>query len=210
MRKNVLAAIPVLMLGGAIAFSQPVSAQPGAASTGGPCKMRCMKPDDRLMRMGTALGLTEEQKKKIKPVLDEETARIKEIHAATYERINAILTPEQRKKHDEMRKYGRGPHHMGYAASPAARLDRMSGALNLTDEQKMKIKPVLEGEAGKMKALHDDTSLTRQQKRDKARAMHAGTYEQIKPILTPEQQKKHEEMVKQGGKKREKCAMPPQ
>ncbi len=80
---------------------------------------------------------------------------------------------------------------------PAGRLQRLSTALNLTEEQKAKVKPILEDESVKIKAVAEDKALSKQQKRAKVREIHAATFEQIKPLLTPEQVKKHEEMMKQ-------------
>ena len=70
------------------------------------------------------------------------------------------------------------------------RLERMSRHLNLTDEQKAKIKPILEDEDQRLKALRDDGSLTRDQQREKLRSIRQETHEKIRPLLTPEQQKK--------------------
>jgi periplasmic protein CpxP/Spy len=70
------------------------------------------------------------------------------------------------------------------------RLERMSRHLDLTDEQKAKIKPILDDEDQRLKALRDDGSLTRVQQREKLRSIRQETHEKISPFLTPEQQKK--------------------
>jgi protein CpxP len=70
----------------------------------------------------------------------------------------------------------------------------MSQRLNLTEDQKEKIRPVLQDESKQLKALHEDTSLTPEQRRAKAREIHRATREQINPILTPEQQEQLKEM----------------
>ncbi len=77
------------------------------------------------------------------------------------------------------------PRHM--ALDPAARLQHMAKYLNLTDDQKAKIQPILENEAQQLKALHADTSLTPDQRRAKALEIHQASRGQIEPILTPEQ-----------------------
>jgi Spy/CpxP family protein refolding chaperone len=59
--------------------------------------------------------------------------------------------------------------------------------IGVTDEQLGKMKPIFGQQREKMMALKDDTSLTREQKRDKFREIITGTLEEIKPILTPEQ-----------------------
>lgn len=70
------------------------------------------------------------------------------------------------------------------------RMERMSKELNLSQEQREKIRPLLEEQDKKMGELHNDTSLTQEQKRDKARAMMTETHEKITAILTPEQKEK--------------------
>ncbi len=212
MNKVMLVAVTVLLSGAVMVSNQSASAQPGEPPTSSPGKMIGTQTEKRLMRMSRTLDLTEEQKAKIKPILEDEAARIKaihedssltqqqrrdkirEIHAAGYEQMKPFLTQEQQKKHEEMVKSA-GEWHKGmHAVSPASRLERMSQTLNLTEEQKTKIKPILEDEAAKIKAVHDDSTLTRQQMGDKVREIHAATYGKIKPLLTPEQLKKHEEM----------------
>lgn len=92
---------------------------------------------DRLKQLAETLGLTEEQKTQLKPILAEEAAALKPIRddksldrAARWEKakavhdsfapkIDAILTPEQKAKHDEMKKM-RGPGGPGGPGGPRA------------------------------------------------------------------------------------------
>jgi len=74
------------------------------------------------------------------------------------------------------------------------RLRHMSKQLNLTDDQKEKIKPVLQQEADQMKAIQSDSSLTPQQKRKKAHAIRRQFQPQIQALLTPEQKEKLQDM----------------
>ena len=54
-----------------------------------------------------------------------------------------------------------GHEAMGPAAStPDAHLQMLTEKLNLTDEQKTKLKPILEDQAQQMKAVHNDASLS--------------------------------------------------
>ncbi len=86
----------------------------------------------------------------------------------------------------------------------AERLQRMGQRLQLTDEQKAKIKPLLEDEVAQAKAIHEDSSLSRPQKMEKIEQLRNTTHDKIKPILTPEQQKKLEEMQEKAKERREK------
>ena len=91
-------------------------------------------------------------------------------------------------------------HEMG-AASPDAHLQMLSEKLNLTEDQKAKLKPIFQEQAKQMKALHDDASLTPEQKTAKKKAIHEATHDQINAVLTPEQQEKFKEMRKEGMEK---------
>ena len=80
------------------------------------------------------------------------------------------------------------------AESPEQHLQMLSEKLNLTDEQKTTLKPILEDQALQMKAIHADTSLSEEQKRDKMKAIHETLHDKINAVLTPEQQVKFKQM----------------
>ncbi len=84
------------------------------------------------------------------------------------------------------------------------RLERISRELNLTEAQKSQVKPILEDEENQLKALRTNTSLSREQQREKAREIRQATWGKIKPLLTPEQLKKREEMMAKGRERLEK------
>jgi len=75
-------------------------------------------------------------------------------------------------------------------AKVQAKLQELSTELNLTDDQKTQIKPILQGEFKQLKAVHDDASLSDDQKSSKMTEIHNGAKGQINSILTPDQQKK--------------------
>ncbi len=92
-----------------------------------------------------------------------------------------------------------GPGRRGMMMmSPQERLDAMAKQLNLTDEQKTKIKPILEQEHEKMQTLRQDTSLSREDRMSKMMDIRKSTSEEIKKVLTPDQQKKFDEMRPMG------------
>ena len=81
------------------------------------------------------------------------------------------------------------------------RLDAMSTQLSLTDDQKPKVKTVLEDTAKKMKDLAPEDRQT------KGREIRDEQTAKLKAILTPEQFTKYQEMSqrgKKGGKKADK------
>jgi protein CpxP len=75
------------------------------------------------------------------------------------------------------------------------RLERMSTQLSLTDEQKPKVKAVLEETAKKMR------DVPQAERREKTRALWEEQNKKMKEILTADQFKKYEEMSPRGGKK---------
>jgi len=69
-------------------------------------------------------------------------------------------------------------------------LQIMKQSLNLSDEQKKNLDPVLKEQRDKINALRRDTSLTRQQRMARLREMQQGRDSQIKAHLTSEQAEK--------------------
>jgi Spy/CpxP family protein refolding chaperone len=95
-----------------------------------------------------------------------------------------------------------GHEAMGAAANKTdAHLQMLTEKLNLTDEQRTKLKPILQDQSQQQQAVHDDTSLSPEQKTAKIKAIHASFRAQISAVLTPEQQAKLQEMKQQGGEK---------
>jgi protein CpxP len=70
------------------------------------------------------------------------------------------------------------------------RLQHISSELNLTDDQKQKIQPILQSEFQQAKAVKDDTSLSPDQKKAKMQDIQDSAKSQIGPVLTPDQRTK--------------------
>lgn len=83
-------------------------------------------------------------------------------------------------------------------AKVQAYLQQISTDLNLTDDQKTQIKPILQSEFQQLKSVKDDTTLSADQQKAKAQEIHASAKSQIANLLTPEQQKKLNTMREQG------------
>lgn len=79
--------------------------------------------------------------------------------------------------------------------TPEAMVEHLSTQLNLSEDQKAQIKPMAEDVYNKMNEVRQDNSLSEQQRRDKIREIHENALGQVKTILTPEQQKKLDEMM---------------
>ena len=70
------------------------------------------------------------------------------------------------------------------------KLQHISTELNLTDDQKQQLKPILQSEVQQLKAVNNDASLSSDQKQAKGREIHQSAKSQMSSILTPDQQKK--------------------
>ncbi len=82
------------------------------------------------------------------------------------------------------------PAAPGQNPDAAAKLQVLSKQLNLTPEQKVKLLPILETEAPKLKAIKSNTSLSGMQKMRQLRAIHNESAPQLQKILSPAQYQK--------------------
>jgi len=87
-----------------------------------------------------------------------------------------------------------GQEKMGATSSQEAHLQMLSEKLNLTEDQKAKLKPILQDQAQQLRALRDDPSLSPEQKSAKKKIVRELTHDQINSVLTPEQQDKFKQM----------------
>jgi len=94
-------------------------------------------------------------------------------------------------------------------ATAESRLEEMSKQLNLTDDQRTKLKPILQDEAQQLQAVHNDASLSQDKKKAKAKEIHAASKPQINSVLTPDQQKQWKEMKKKAKEQQGKSEAPP-
>jgi Spy/CpxP family protein refolding chaperone len=68
-------------------------------------------------------------------------------------------------------------------------LDHLSKDLNLTDDQKAKVQPIIDQTKPQLAAIHKEAM-------EKAHALLENAGAQIRPLLTPEQQTKYDAMKK--------------
>ena len=80
--------------------------------------------------------------------------------------------------------HGPGPHHL--MGNP---FEHLSKDLNLTEEQKTKVQPIIDQTKPQLKAIHEEAM-------QKMHALMESTGAQIRPLLTPEQQQKFDAMKK--------------
>lgn len=92
-----------------------------------------------------------------------------------------------------------GPGGMRRMMTPEERLKRMTTDLNLTPVQQKKIKPLLEANSKKAKAIFENKKLSDTQKRDAVMKIRDDYRKQLAKILTKDQMKKMEAMRQRRG-----------
>lgn len=85
-----------------------------------------------------------------------------------------------------------GGRHHG-PPDPARRTAELTKQLNLTSDQQAKVLSVLQSERSQMESLHQDTSLSQQDRRTKMMDIRTTTDSQIRALLDANQQKKWDE-----------------
>lgn len=80
--------------------------------------------------------------------------------------------------------------------------------LNLTDEQKAKLRPIITEENQQMEAVRNDTKMTQDQKIAKANQIRAEASPKIKAVLTPEQLQKLSELQQERARQQQQESQP--
>jgi Spy/CpxP family protein refolding chaperone len=86
-----------------------------------------------------------------------------------------------------------GGRHHG-PPDPARRTAELTKHLNLTSDQQPKVLAALQSESSQMESVHQDTSLSQQDRHAKMMEIHKSTDAQIRGLLDSTQQKKWDEM----------------
>lgn len=156
------------------------------------------------------LNLTDEQKTELKGINEDfkqqmtelkknEDITVREwkskmatIRKEHHEKIDKLLTPEQKASLKNMRQ----DHKKDMKKHGEHRLEKMKKELGLTDDQVAALKKGHEDMAQKFKAVHDDKSLTDEQKKAQLKEYKKQQHDSLKSILTPEQLQKLEQHKK--------------
>lgn len=159
-------------------------------------------------RMAQQLNLSEEQKSTVQTYLEDgrsqfqalrndtslsreqKAQRMREIRQQTRDKIRSILTVEQRQKVEELQKQAeeRQNDRREFAANQLAK------RLNLTEAQKSQVQSYWQEQRTQLQALRNDSTLSREQRFEKMRAIQRQTQDKIRATLTPEQQAKHDQL----------------
>jgi protein CpxP len=86
--------------------------------------------------------------------------------------------------------------HMGGRRMPSVddQIKHLTKKLNLSADQQTKLKPILEDQRKQMEAVHNDSSLSRQDRFSKMQALRQSSDADIKGVLNEEQQKNFDKM----------------
>jgi Spy/CpxP family protein refolding chaperone len=85
----------------------------------------------------------------------------------------------------------------GRTPDPDQALKHLASQLTLSAEQQKQIRPILADELGQLRQLMSNSSLSRSDQQAKMESIRNTSFERMRPILTPEQQQKHEELRRQ-------------
>lgn len=118
--------------------------------------------------------------------------KAKTIHQEQKNKMQALLTAEQKAKLKESRKVAkeRGKE-MGEKKKQAYK------DLNLSSEQSAKLKAQREASKAKMEAIRNNSSLTEEQKKAQMKELKKASHADMKNILTTEQMQKMQQMKKE-------------
>ena len=86
--------------------------------------------------------------------------------------------------------HGPGRGHM----DPQKRTEMLAKHLKLNADQQAKVLDILKSQQSQMEGLRSDTSLSQQDRRSKMMDIHKASDDQIRALLTSDQQKKFDEM----------------
>ncbi|HEV2392030.1 MAG TPA: hypothetical protein VG146_06665 [Verrucomicrobiae bacterium] len=86
------------------------------------------------------------------------------------------------------------------------RVDRISTQLDLSSDQKTKVTAALEAEGKQMRELRNDSSLSRNDRREKVRALREDTNKKFKDILSSDQYEKWQKIRSQMARPRRNAA----
>jgi Spy/CpxP family protein refolding chaperone len=196
----------------AAAMAAQTAPAPSDNTTAAPHKMM-PRHHGGFERMAQQLNLTDQQKTQIQGFTEagrqqalsikqdtsltpeQKRDKFRQLRASTHQQVFGVLTPEQQQQMKQLRSQhagmGRGKG-MGHGMGAMAKL-------NLSDDQRAKIQPILKSSREQAHAVRNDATLTPEQKQAKMRDIHQGAMTQVNSLLTPEQQQQWQQMREHRG-----------
>jgi septal ring factor EnvC (AmiA/AmiB activator) len=86
----------------------------------------------------------------------------------------------------------------GSSARIDSELASLTTSLNLTSDEQAKIRPILEDEHAKIHAIRKDASVSKDDQKAKNKTIRDGANQQIRALLTPDQQQTFDGLSKKG------------
>lgn len=169
------------------------------------------KKSAQAYRLMPQANLSDDQKKQAKDLRDsyrskfaaiqndktltvaDRTTKMADLRKEQHQKMQGILTPEQRSQMASNRK-GKGGKPNKMQGMAGKRMDKMKTNLGLTDEQMNKIKTNQMAMRDKMRAIHSDQTLTDSQKKEQVKTIMQQQRQNMKNVLTPEQMQKMKSM----------------
>ena len=129
----------------------------------------------------------------VKEMRDRKTSLIKEYRS----KVEGVLTVDQKAKIQQRRNESAEKRQQ----MQAKRMEKIKKDLALTDDQSSKLKTVNESFKSKFESLRKDESLDRTAKKEQFKALHQQHKEEMKSVLTQEQNEKLDAMKKDRGRR---------
>lgn len=214
MRPITRISIALLSLFLAVAMAAQTAPAPSDNAAAAPHKMM-RRHHGGFERMAQQLNLTDLQKTQIQGFkqaerqqalsIKQETSftpeqkrdKFRELRASTHQQVLGVLTPDQQQQMKQLRS-----RHDGMGRGKGAGMGRGMGPmakLNLTDDQRAKIQPILQSSRQQAHAVRNDATLTPEQKQAKLRDIRQDTMTQMNSLLTPDQQQQWQQMRQHRG-----------
>ena len=136
--------------------------------------------------------MTDLKKSEDKITVTEWKSKMATIRKDHHEKVQKVLTDEQKASLKKIRK----EHGKKFRQDKHNRIEAMKKELNLTDEQTAAVEKNLGESLKKMRAVHEDKSLTEDQKKAQYKTLQNEQEEGLKSILSQDQWKKYQESKK--------------
>ncbi len=185
MKKIFTLAFAALLLAGS-SMAQETAKKGGKKDKAGKGEMHSKHGKHHGAEFAKELNLTDAQKEQIKAINKEYKGKEESAREEKKAKMEAVLTAEQKAKLAEIKEEKKSEAK----DKGEKRYEEMKKDLNLTDAQGQQLKALNEDFRNKAKAIKENTSLTKEQKKEQLKALNEQRLAKMKTILTAEQIKK--------------------
>lgn len=106
----------------------------------------------------------------------------------------SFATAQDTMSNDQQAAPSHDGEHMHHGMDPAKRTQELTTKLKLTSDQQSKVQEILQSEKSQMQSLHQDSSMSQQDRRSKMMDIHKTSNSQIRTLLDSTQQKQWDEV----------------